>query len=740
MNKTLLTIILTILTADTLSQTNVVTAEFNFGFETNSLTQNLPDKWFQWGSNYLIKIDTTNKHSGKNSIIIQPSEGRTANSFGCIAYSIPAQYEGKEIELRAFMKLLKVSEGPIGLMLRIDGSSGSLQFDNMQQKNIMGTSDWTSYSVILPYPQSAKIIYFGAILSGKGQLWVDDFELLIDGVSIEKVKKVKPEVLKAELDREFDKGSGILSFEINKQRLEDLKLLGLVWGLLKYYHPNIAAGNFNWDYQLFRILPQILKIKSPKERDIILYNWVTFLGAFDTIGKSFKADSEIKIMPDLAWISKSNFSKELTALLLNVKNAKRTGKNYYISLADNVRNPVFSNENAYAWMQYPDIGFRLLSLYRYWNIIQYYSPYKYLIEENWEEVLGEFIPKFINASDETHYRLKVLELIARVNDTHANIWSDNILSRYLGINYAPYEVQFIEGVPVISNCYEVRSNFSPQLQKGDVILSINKKPIDKILSDRLEISPASNYPTKLRYIARNLLRTNDSILDIEFKRGDLAYQKNIRTFPQEKINMTQRMDTCFKFIQPDIAYLYPGSIKNKYLPLIMSKVQNSKGLIIDLRCYPSEFIVFTLSSFLLPQNTPFVKFSRGSIEYPGLFVIDKGLLSVGRNNSDFYKGKVIILVNETTISQAEYTAMALRVAPKATVVGSTTAGADGNVSPFSLPGGINTMITGIGVYYPDGSETQRVGIIPDIEIKPTIQGLKRNQDELLEKAVEIILK
>jgi hypothetical protein len=437
---------------------------------------------------------------------------------------------------------------------------------------------------------------------------------------------------------------------------------------------------------------------------------------------------------------KSEFSKELTALLLNVKNAKRTGKNYYISLADNVRNPVFSNENAYAWMQYPDVGFRLLSLYRYWNIIQYYSPYKYLIEENWEKVLEEFIPIFINASDETQYRITVLKLISRVNDTHANIWSDRILSNYLGINYAPYEVQFIEGVPVISNCYEVRSSFSPQLQNGDVILSINKKPIDKILSERLEISPASNYPTKLRYIARNLLRTNDSIFDIEFKRGDLSFQKKIRTFPQEKINMTQKRDTCFKFIQPDIAYLYPGSIKNEYLPLIMSKVQDSKGLIIDLRCYPSEFIVFTLSSFLMPKNTPFVKFSRGSIEYPGLFVIDKGLLSVGRNNIDFYKGKVIILVNETTISQAEYTAMALRVAPRATVVGSTTAGADGNVSPFSLPGGINTMITGIGVYYPDGSETQRVGIIPDIEIKPTIQGLKKNQDELLEKAVEIILK
>lgn len=48
------------------------------------------------------------------------------------------------------------------------------------------------------------------------------------------------------------------------------------------------------------------------------------------------------------------------------------------------------------------------------------------------------------------------------------------------------------------------------------------------------------------------------------------------------------------------------------------------------------------------------------------------------------------------------------------------------------------MISGIGVYYPDGIETQRIGIVPDIEIKPTIQGIKEGRDEVLEKAIEII--
>ncbi len=98
----------------------------------------------------------------------------------------------------------------------------------------------------------------------------------------------------------------------------------------------------------------------------------------------------------------------------------------------------------------------------------------------------------------------------------------------------------------------------------------------------------------------------------------------------------------------------------------------------------------------------------------------------------------MIIVNETTQSQAEYTTMAFRVAPNVKVIGSTTAGADGNVSQFNLPGGITTMISGLGVYYPDGKETQRVGIIPDIEVKPSIKGIKDGKDELLEKAREII--
>jgi C-terminal processing protease CtpA/Prc len=98
----------------------------------------------------------------------------------------------------------------------------------------------------------------------------------------------------------------------------------------------------------------------------------------------------------------------------------------------------------------------------------------------------------------------------------------------------------------------------------------------------------------------------------------------------------------------------------------------------------------------------------------------------------------VILVNELTQSLAEFTTMALRAVPGAQVVGSTTAGADGNVSTIVLPGNISSWISGLGVYYPDGRETQRVGIVPDVVVTPTIKGIREGRDELLERAVQLI--
>lgn len=726
----------------------------NLGFESADSEKGIPKQWFlstRYGNakGYLMEIDSTIKHSGSYSLKIASDPDFDNPSFAPCSQSIPAEYEGKTITLQGYIKTETVGttgQGAACFWLRLDGDSGMVEFDNMNASPVTGTTDWQQYRIDLPLNKEAKSIIFGAFLAGTGTMWIDDLEILIDGQPLEQADPRQITVYPAQLDSAFVSGSGIDISSINERQTRDLTLLGQVWGFLKYHHPAIAAGEHHWDFELFRILPQILNATEEKQRDHALLNWIDGLG---DIKPCEKCDPELpenaKILPDLHWLEKTNMQEDLRKKLQYIHQNRNQEEHYYISLAPQIENPQFQHEEPYAQFDYPDTGYRLLALFRYWNIIHYFFPYKNLIEEDWNAVLTEFVPRFVEARDALNYRLAALEIIGRIHDTHANLWMrDQYLESWKGNLYAPVQVKFVEDQAVVTGYYHDKWGLATGLKPGDVITAIDGEPVSEIVRKKEKYHPASNYPTKLRDISKSLLRGNESSVEVSFKRnGKESKSIVINRFDPQELNLRidwahNQPDSCYRFLNDETGYINLGNIQSDLLPTIFEMFKHTKGIVIDIRNYPSEFVVFSLGRYLMPKPTEFVKFTSGDIHTPGLFDV-KYPLSVGEENADYYKGKVVILINEISQSQAEYTTMAFRVAPKATVIGSTTAGADGNVSAFSLPGGLRTMISGIGVYYPDGTETQRVGIVPDIELKPTIEGIRTGRDELLEKAVEVIL-
>jgi C-terminal processing protease CtpA/Prc len=688
-------------------------------------------------SNYTVSIDSLHVKNGKLAGVIQYQEGN--GSFGAWTFVLPNNYAGKKITLSGYIKTENVSDGYAGLWMRIDPL---IAFDNMNSNGVKGTSDWQKYEITLDMkPENTERIVVGGLLVGKGKMWIDDLKLTIDGKDVNDLTPYQRKLLPAELDKEFNKGSKVDTIIPDAKTVENLRVLGLIWGYLKYYHPNVAKGDYNWDFELFRILPKILSSKSVLERDKVLITWIYSLGTFENGKQANTFHYDIKTEPDLGWIQKSGFSQQLTSLLLNIQTAELTGNHFYIGLHPGVGNPNFTNEQAYPSLTYPDAGFRLLALYRYWNMIQYYFPYKNLIGEDWKGVLKEFLPKFLNAKNEQEYTLNALELVGRIHDTHAKVGDNNqVLLKYFGRYFTAVEVSFINNKAVVTGFYDDTLGKETGLCIGDVITKVNNQTIEDIIKERLKLTPASNYPTKLRDIARDLLRTNDTTIQIEVNREGKPASKIIKAYYDREFNVNRKFfvqDTCFRKIGQDIGYINNSSIKKAYLPKLSSEIQKTKCLIIDNRNYPSDFVIYELSNYLMPKEIPFVRFTNGSIVTPGLFTYSEPV-NAGTKNDQSYKGKVVILVNEFSQSSSEFHAMAYRAFPNAVVIGSTTAGADGNVSPIVLPGGIHTMISGIGVYYPDGRETQRVGIVPDIEVKPTLEGIKNGRDEVLEKAVNYL--
>lgn len=700
---------------------------YNGGFEI--MQGKTPAGWYLQGDQqkYACAQDSLVFKNGKYSLGIDLKE----NTSVILSQQILPKYTGKKITLKGYIKTENLEGAGAGLWLRIDPQ---LEFDNMNDRPVKGTTGWTEYEITLPYdPEKMTGVAFGALLRGSGKVWVDDVRMLIDGVPVE---LLTPALTKAEKDTIAASGSGIDFIPGDAKTVENLKLLGMVWGFVKYYHPNVAAGEFNMDAELFRLLPGYLKVKDNKERDRYLFNWLKSLGSYrKNTANDPLSKLTVKFLPDLEWINL--LSDPLATELHAVKGAYRSGKNQYISLVPNVLNPVFK-ENKYENIRNPDAGFRLLSLYRYWNMIQYFFPYKNLIGEDWKDVLTEFIPLFLESKEKQAYTLTALKLIARIHDTHADIYGNPEIENYFGTRTVPLEIIFAEGRAVITGIYDKQLE-SAGIKRGDVILRVNDKPVNKIVSDRLAVTPASNHPTQLRNIASNLLRSNEPRIKVFIKnRGE----KILETIPQQNFYNLVRaaQDTAaFKLLPGNIAYIHNGLLKKKELPAIWKALKNTRGLVIDNRNYPSDFPIYDLCRYLAGTSRPFVRFSYVQLKEPGLFALGEPL-NVGGDNPDGYKGKIVILVNEASQSSSEFHAMAYRALDNAIVLGSTTAGADGNVSPIYLPGGIFTYISGIGVYYPDGGETQRIGIVPDIEVKPTLKGIKEGRDEVLERAVEILNK
>nr|GFD16009.1 hypothetical protein [Tanacetum cinerariifolium] len=197
---------------------------------------------------------------------------------------IPATFKGKTLKLSGFLKTNQVQDGYAGLWMRVDGAEGVLAFDNMKSRPVQGTTDWQQYAISLPLSDEAEAIYIGGLLPAAGTMWLDDLTLTVDDKPLaqalpEPVKPPKPVVhYKAEQDTAFRRGSGLTIDNLSKQQIDNLAVLGRVWGFVKYYHPAVARGDYNLDAELLRVLPNVMASKNLGARSEVLRAWVTSLG------------------------------------------------------------------------------------------------------------------------------------------------------------------------------------------------------------------------------------------------------------------------------------------------------------------------------------------------------------------------------------------------------------------------------------------------------------------------------
>ncbi len=399
---------------------------------------------------------------------------------------------------------------------------------------------------------------------------------------------------------------------------------------------------------------------------------------------------------------------------------------------------------------YPDLGNRLLAIAKIWTVISYFHAYKHLMNENWDEVLRKSIPRFVNASDSLEYHLAVAEMYKHIEDGHGFIRS-MVLNNYFGTASPPVVIRFIENLPVVVEVLPDSVIKVEGIEKGDIIERIDGEDVESVIKRRMKYKCASNLSALYNYISGRLLNGPDSstvFLTIRNRNQEskLIELPRSNAFKQYIYNLPYGGRQSFpilRLINEDIGYADLDRLTPDMVDKMFEEFKDTKAIIFDMRGYPNG-TAWTIAPHLTNQkNVLAANFRRyspmymriGSDVLETITVMDQEL---PRALLPFYKGITVMLIDERTQSQAEHTGLFFEAANHTKFIGSQSAGADGDITTFQIPGNIILYFSGHDVRHFDGRQLQKIGLVPDIQIKPTIEGIRNGKDEVLLRAIEYL--
>lgn len=544
--------------------------------------------------------------------------------------------------------------------------------------------------------------------------------------------------------------SSILNSQTKLTDIQKFKQVGLVWGLMKYHHPDVSKGKYDWGGIFLELMESSEKIESQEKINVFLLDFVRKYNSKSTSFKERKIDNSKLFLKnqDYDWIDSAVFGVELTSELNKLKINGNIG-NFYAKVSKLTRMVSFENEKGIKDFDLNNKHHRLLTLFSFWNAMQYWNLNKYLTDEKWFDVLDGAINNFSNANSKVTYEIAKLKIVAKLNDSHSMGFSSEVRDSLFKF-YASFNVKIVNDSAVVNRFVNKKLAEENGIELGDVIVKIkNQKISTYITSTFASLISASNSNALNVGLSYSLILCNnvDSInVDIIKKNGEVV-NKYIKLY--EKFDFDAKTDKTdikdnFYFVKPKIGYLNLGKMTKKDVKNAFKQFSSTKGLIVDLRKYPKNLTASDITKHLLSIRKEFIKVSLPINAYPSVceydaeaplrFISDP--FKAAASAKKYYKGKVILLVDRNTASRGEFIGMAIQQSPNCITIGEQTSGAPTNITLFTLPDGSEEAFTGYGGFYPNGQSVQRNGLKLDYSIIEN--AINYDSNMYINEAVKII--
>lgn len=397
-------------------------------------------------------------------------------------------------------------------------------------------------------------------------------------------------------------------------------------------------------------------------------------------------------------------------------------------------------ERSYPTMGYPAPEYRLLGLFRLWATVQYFYPYKDLLDEPWDSILPEFIPRFQQATSDSAYALAIAQVAVRLHDSHAYV-AGSVYTRILGEGYPPIRVRVVEGEPVVTALFDSTRR---GLEVGDVIQRVDGEDAGARLARYQQLISAST-PQSSRDKAAISFMNGPVGSEVRLQVRGASERVRSVVLPRRREDFTtlyhrERSGDIIRVLPGNVGYVDLDRLSYSMVDSMFRVLQDTRAIIFDMRGYP-QGTFWVIAPWLATGEPPAARLETPMVNHgsPGpageafsqhVPPRPEGLVP--------YRGRTVMLIDERTQSQAEHTGMFFRAANGTRFVGGPTAGANGELASVSLPGGVTVGFTGQSVRFPDGRQLQRIGLVPDLLVVPTIRGIRAGQDEVLNAALRLL--
>ena len=402
--------------------------------------------------------------------------------------------------------------------------------------------------------------------------------------------------------------------------------------------------------------------------------------------------------------------------------------------------PFSVSERSYPQMHYPALEYRLLAAFRAWNVIEHFYPYKSLLDTAWSDVLPTIIRDFEGARDTADYGRAVARLASRLSDAHAYVAGPAYELGVVDDGYPPIRVRVIDGQPIVTRIFDTAAVRTAGISVGDLVRTVDGAPALGRIRDLEKLISAATSRDRTNRAALTFMNgppgsaVRLGLTDARGRRKEAVLERR-----HEDVNTLyhrERAGDVIRVLPGNVGYVDLDRLTLDMVDSMFERVSATRSVIFDMRGYPTGTI-WAIAPRLTDSvrtvarlETPLVGHRSPSPGVETFFQVVEPAPPARR-----YRGRVLMLMDERSVSQAEHTGLYLKAVSGATFVGSRTAGSNGELTTISLPGGMTLGFTGQTVRYPDGRQLQRVGLVPDIEVRPTVPGIRARRDEVLEAAL-----